>query len=40
MRDLVNGKEGLHQAMHEKHFLNFEGSFIDDLMGTNGKRSD
>lgn len=40
MRDLVNSKEGLHQAMHEKHFLNFEGSFIDDLMGTNGKRSD
>ena len=40
MRDLVANKEKLHQAMHEKHFLNFQTSFVDDLMGTNGKRAD
>ena len=40
MRDLVADKEKLHQAMHEKHFLNFQTSFVDDLMGTNGKRAD
>jgi len=40
LRDLVTDKTELHKAMHEKHFLNFQTSFTDDIMGANGRRSD
>ena len=38
-RDLIRNEKTLSQVQHEKHFLNFQGSFINDLMATKGKGS-